>query len=148
MKVILQETVANVGEAGEVVDVAGGFGRNFLIPQGKAVAATPRNVKLLAAQRRVIQDRLRKTKKEAEDLAARLRAVPCVIARRAGEEEKLFGSVTSQDIADFLKEKGVEIDRKKIELEGPIKTLGEHQVPIKLHPQVTEMIAVKVVPED
>lgn len=148
MKVILQETVDNVGEAGELVEVAGGFGRNFLIPQGKAVAATPRNVKLLEAQRRVVQDRLRKAKKEAEELAARLRAVPCVMARKAGEEEKLFGSVTAQDIVEFFAARGVEIDRRKIELEGPIKTLGEHPVPVKLHPQLTETITVKVVPEE
>lgn len=148
MKVILQESVVNVGEAGEVVEVADGFGRNFLIPQGKAVQATPREVKRLEAQRRVIQDRLRKAKKQADEVATRLQSISCVIARKVGEEDKLFGSVTAQDIADFYREKGVEVDRKKIEMEGPIKTLGEHEVLIKLHPQLTAKIMVKVVPEE
>jgi len=148
MKVILQESVAHLGEAGEVVEVADGFGRNFLIPQGKAVPATPREVKRLEAQRRIIQDRLRKAKKQADEVATRVQAISCVIARKVGEEDKLFGSVTAQDIADFYQEKGVEIDRKKIEMGGPIKTLGEHEVLIKLHPQLTAKVTVKVVPEE
>ncbi|HLC27705.1 MAG TPA: 50S ribosomal protein L9 [bacterium] len=148
MKVILQENVANVGEAGEVVDVADGYGRNFLIPQGKAVQATPREVKRLEAEKRVVQDRLRKAKKEADEIAKHLQSISCVIARKAGEEDKLFGSVTAQDIVDFFQEKGIEIDRKKIEMEGLIKTLGEHEVPIRLHPQLTVKITVKVVPEE
>jgi len=148
MKVILQENVANVGEAGEVVDVADGYGRNFLIPQGKAVQATPREVKRLEAEKRVVQDRLRKAKKEADEIAKHLQSISCVIARKAGEEDKLFGSVTAQDIVDFFQEKGIEIDRKKIEIEGLIKTLGEHEVPIRLHPQLTVKITVKVVPEE
>jgi len=112
------------------------------------VQATPREVKRLEAEKRVVQDRLRKAKKEADEIAKHLQSISCVIARKAGEEDKLFGSVTAQDIVDFFQEKGIEIDRKKIEMEGLIKTLGEHEVPIRLHPQLTVKITVKVVPEE
>ncbi len=147
MKLILREDVENLGKSGEVVEVAGGYGRNYLLPRGLAVKASMKNMKELEHQKRLIQGRMDKQKKEAEELAGSLDAVSCTIARKAGEEEKLFGSVTSRDIEEALKEEGISIDRKRILLEEPIKKLGMHAVPVKLHADVTGTIKVWVVKE-
>jgi large subunit ribosomal protein L9 len=147
LKLILREDVENLGKSGEVVEVAGGYGRNYLLPRGLAVKASMKNLKDLEHQKRLIQVRMDKQKKEAEDLAGSLDGVSCTIARKTGEEEKLFGSVTSRDIEEALKEEGISIDRKRILLEEPIKKLGMYAVPVKLHTDVTGTIKVWVVKE-
>ena len=147
MKLILREDVENLGKSGEVVEVAGGYGRNYLLPRGLAVKASMKNLKEQEHQKRLIQVRMDKQKKEAEELAGSLDAVSCTIVRKTGEEEKLYGSVTSRDIEEALKEEGVSIDRKRILLEEPIKKLGMYAVPVKLHTDVTGTIKVWVVKE-
>ena len=147
MKVILREDVENLGKTGQIVNVADGYGRNYLLPRGVAVKASTRNVKMLAHQKRLIEVRQQVQKKEAEELAQRLETVSCTISRKTGEEEKLYGSVTTKDIAEALTAEGVTVDRKRIVLEEPIKKLGVFTVPIKLHPEVTGNIKVWVVEE-
>ena len=145
MKVILREDVSNLGKPGDTVVVADGFGRNYLIPRGLAVEAVSRNVKVFEHQKKQIQARQSRLRQDSQDLAKRLEGVSCTIARKTGEEDKLYGSVTSRDIAEALKEQGVVVDRKRILLEEPIKSLGMVEVPIRLHPQVTGRIKVWVV---
>lgn len=147
MKVILREDVENLGRIGDVVEVAAGYGRNYLLPRGLAVKASTKNLKEQAHQKKLIQARLDSQKKDAEALAGSLESVSCTIARKTGEEEKLYGSVTSRDIEEALKEEGVSIDRKRILLEEPIKKLGVYTVPVKLHSEVTGNIKVWVVKE-
>jgi large subunit ribosomal protein L9 len=143
IKVILSEDVSKLGEAGELVNVKPGYARNFLVPQGKATFATESRVKELEHHRRVISDKLAKQLKDVKALNHKLKSIVVEVKRRAGEDGKLFGSVTSQNIADLIAEKGYELDRRKIQLPDSIKEIGEHQVEIKLHPDV--MSAVKVV---
>jgi len=145
LKVILREDVSKLGKSGDAVVVADGFGRNYLLPRGLAVQASTKNVKVLEHQKKLIQTRQAKLRVESQDLSKRLEAVSCTIARKAGEEDKLYGSVTSRDIADALKEQGVVVDRRRILLEEPIKQLGMVSVPIQLHPEVTGTIKVWVV---
>ncbi|MBI4640662.1 MAG: 50S ribosomal protein L9 [Candidatus Tectomicrobia bacterium] len=147
MKVILREDVAGIGKAGDLVEVAPGFGRNFLIPKKLAIEATEKNRKVAEQERQLRLERLAKAKGEALALAQTLLSISCTIPRKAGENEKLFGAVTSADIAEYLQREGVEIDRRKIELETPIKTLGVHEVPVKLHPEVVANVKVSVVKE-
>jgi large subunit ribosomal protein L9 len=147
MKVILVKEVENLGEVGDVVDVAPGYGRNFLIPRGFAVAATARNKWQMEHEQRLREHRVARAKKDAETLAERLQAIACRFTRKAGDEGRLFGSVTSMDIAEQLKEAGVEIDRRRIQLEQPIKSLGEFTVPVRLQADVTSAVKVAVVPE-
>jgi large subunit ribosomal protein L9 len=147
VKVILREDVENLGRIGDVVEVAGGYGRNYLLPRGLAVKASMKNLQEQAHQKKLIQARMDRQKKDAEAVAGTLGSVSCTIARKTGEEEKLFGSVTSRDIEEALKEEGVSIDRKRILLEEPIKKLGVYTVPVKLHSEVTGSIKVWVVKE-
>ncbi len=147
MKVILREDVESLGRTGDVVEVAGGYGRNYLLPRGLAVKASTRNLKELEHQKRIMQARLEKQKKGAEELARRLSSVTCTISRKTGEEEKLYGSVTTRDIEAALKEQGVTVDRKRIVLEEPIKQLGEYKVEVKVHPEVRAEVTVHVVAE-
>ena len=147
MKLILREDVENLGKIGEVVEVAGGYGRNYLLPRGLAAKASTKNLKEQGHQKKLIQARMDRHKKDAEELAGSLDSVSCTIARKTGEEEKLFGSVTSRDIEEALREEGVSIDRKRILLEEPIKKLGVYTVPVKLHTDVTGNIKVWVVKE-
>jgi len=147
VKLILREDVEDLGKVGDVVDVAGGYGRNYLLPRGLAVKASTRNLKEQEHQKKLIQVRLARQKKDAEEMAGSLDSVSCTIARKTGEDEKLYGSVTSRDIEEALKEEGVSIDRKRILLEEPIKKLGMHTVPVKLHTEVTGNIKVWVVKE-
>lgn len=145
MKVILKDDVPDLGEIGEVVDVANGYGRNYLIPKGLAVMATPQNQKALE------QDKGQQRKKEekhllaANELAQRLQRAACSFPMKAGEGDKLFGSVTSADIAEQLEQQGIELDRKKINMEHPIRSLGVFSVPVKLHPEVTAEVQVEVI---
>jgi len=145
MKVILKEDVERLGKAGEMVEVSDGYARNFLIPQSKAIKATVENVKQLQHQKRVVSHKINKAKMEAENLAAKIESLSCTISMHAGEKDKLFGSVTSKDIVQSLREEGIEIDKKHIILEEPIKALGVYTVPIKLHPEVVANLKVWIV---
>jgi large subunit ribosomal protein L9 len=147
VKLILREDVENLGRIGEVVEVTGGYGRNYLLPRGLAVKASTKNLKEQDHQKKLIQARMDRQKKDAEELAGSLDSVSCTITRKTGEEEKLYGSVTSRDIEEALREEGVSIDRKRILLEEPIKKLGVYTVPVKLHTDVTGNIKVWVVKE-
>ncbi len=147
MQVILLEDIPSLGKAGDLVKVSDGYGRNYLIPKKKAIFATEKNLKALETQRAFIQSRMGKEKRNAENLAQKIEALSCNIAKPVGESGKLFGSVTSMDIETFLKENGIEVDRKKIILEEPIKNLGMFSIPIKLHPEVTAKLKVWVVQE-
>ena len=147
MKVILLEDVPSLGKPGDLVKVSDGYGRNYLIPQKKAMAATEKSVKVVEHQKRLVQQRMDKTKKDAEKLGRQIESLSCTFAKTVGESGKLFGSVTSMDIGNYLKENGIEVDRKKIALEEPIKNLGMFTVSIKLHPEVTTHLKVWVVQE-
>jgi large subunit ribosomal protein L9 len=147
MEVILRETVDNLGRRGEIVKVADGYARNYLLPRKLALPATEGNKKHVERERKIVEARESQERGEAEGIAARLAAVDITIARRVGETDALYGSVTSADIADFLKGKGFEIDRRRLILPEPIKTIGEHDVPLKLHRDVTVPLKVKVVKE-
>jgi large subunit ribosomal protein L9 len=147
MKVILLEDVPSLGKAGDLVKISDGYGRNYLIPQKKAVIATEKSLKVIEHQKRLIQQRMEKAKKDAEKLGQQIENLSCTFAKTVGESGKLFGSVTSMDIENYLKENGIKVDRKKISLEEPIKNLGMSNVPIKLHPEVTTHLKVWVVQE-
>lgn len=145
MEVILREEVAGLGKAGELVKVRDGFARNFLIPQKKAIFADPKNIRMLEHQKQVAEAGEKKVRKLAEDLAAKLASLSLTIEKEAGEEEKLFGSVTTKDIADVLRKNGHAIDKRNIHLKDPIKQIGIYDVEIKLHSQVTGTVKVWVV---
>ena len=147
MQVILKEDVHNLGRAGELVKVKPGFGRNFLIPQGKAVVATASNVKQIEHEKKLIAAKQAQLSKDAQAMSDRLASIEVQIERQVGEEDKLFGSVTSRDIESALKDKGVTIDHKKVHMPEPIKTIGYHTVEIKLGTGVTGKIKVVVVPK-
>ena len=147
MKVILREDVPNLGKTGDIVDIADGYGRNYLLPRKVAVQASTKNLKLLEHQKKMIQARQAKRKQESQDLATQLESASCTITRKAGEEDKLYGSVSTRDIAEALKDEGIELDRRKILLEEPIKQLGVFTVSVQLHPDVTGSIKVWVVKE-
>jgi len=147
MEVILREHVDNLGRRGEVVKVADGYARNYLLPRKLALLLTDGNKQRIERERGKFEAREQEEKKVAEAIAARLAGVEIQIARKVGETEVLFGSVTSADIADALGAKGVEIDRRKLSLREPIKKLGEFDVPLRLHAEVTILVKVKVVAE-
>jgi large subunit ribosomal protein L9 len=147
MQVILLENVPSLGKAGDLVRVSDGYGRNYLIPQKKALLATEKSLKVVEHQKRQVQQRLEKGKKNAEKLSQQIENLSCTFARTVGESGKLFGSVTSMDIENYLKENGIEVDRKKISLEEPIKNLGMFTVPIKLSAEVTAHLKLWVVQE-
>ena len=147
MKVILTEDITNLGSAGDLITVKDGYARNYLIPKGRVIMATTQNVKNLEHQKRHVLGRLNRVKREAENLAKKIEAVSCTVTKSAGEEDKLFGSVTSMDIHNSIKNEGIEIDKKKIILSEPIKTLGIFTVPVKVHPEVTANLKVWVVKE-
>jgi len=144
MKVILLEQVEKLGSPGDQVEVADGYARNFLIPKRKAVAATPAHVKSLDHLLRQNKGRKDRFRQAAESMAARIAEASCVIKRQAGEQEKLFGSVTNQDIAAALGARGLDVDRRKILLQEPIKVLGSYTIPIRLHPEVVAELRLTV----
>jgi large subunit ribosomal protein L9 len=148
MEVILREDIEKLGSRGQLVKVAPGFARNFLLPKRLAVAATDANKKIVEQERQAALRREAKEAGEAQELAKLLAPVVITIAQKAGENDQLFGSVTSSDIAARLEEQKFHIDRKKIVLHDPIKQLGEHTVTIKLHREVSVDIKVNVVKED
>lgn len=145
MKVILLEDVEALGMAGDIVTVKDGYARNYLVPKKKAIPATEFNLKRLAQMKKRWEVRQLKAKNDAERLKERMESLSLTLQRRAGENEKLFGSVTSMDIERALHDEGISIDRKRILLEEPIKKLGIYYVPVKLHPEVTAQIKVWVV---
>lgn len=145
MKVILMQDVTNLGEVGDIVDVAGGYGRNYLVPQGLAVAATARNKRQLEQQQRLREQQIAKARKAAAGLAEQLQGVRCSFTRRSAEEGRLFGSVTSMDIVEQLKAAGIELDRRRVQLDQPIRSLGEHRVPVRLPGDLTVEVKVTVV---
>jgi large subunit ribosomal protein L9 len=148
MKVILKEDIPRLGTMGETVQVAPGYGRNYLIPQGKAVLATSKNLKELEHQRQLILRKAELIRKDAESFAEKFRGLTLTLARKVKDEEKIYGSVSVSDISQALEEAGVEIERKLIKLDEPIKSLGEFQVPVKVHADVTAELTVQVVKEE
>jgi large subunit ribosomal protein L9 len=147
MQVILRDKIENLGNAGDVVEVKPGYGRNYLIPKGLAYEATQANVRRMEAERAAQGRRDAETLDDARKRAASIEGVSLTFHARAGQEGKLFGSITSADIAEKLAEQGIEIDRRTIELEEPIKALGVSSVPVRLHPQVRPEIKVWVIAE-
>jgi large subunit ribosomal protein L9 len=147
MQVILLEDIPSLGKIGDMVKVSDGYGRNYLIPKEKAVFATEKNLKTLQHEKVLVQQRLGKMKKDAGKMAQEIEKLSCTFAKNVGESGKLFGSVTSMEIEAFLKENGMDVDRKKIILEEPIKNLGMYTVAIKLQPEVTAHLKVWVVQE-
>jgi len=147
MKVILKQDYEQLGKTGEVVEVKNGYARNFLIPQNIAAPANKRNMKILEEELKMVDRRKNKERVQAEKFAEELGKVSITAAVKVGEDERLFGSVTSQMISDLLKEKGYDIDKKKIDLEEPVKALGVYTVNIKLYHDVNAKVRLWVVKE-
>jgi large subunit ribosomal protein L9 len=147
MEIILREHVEHLGKRGEIVKVSDGYARNYLLPRKLALLATDGNKKHVERERKNMETRESEEKGQAEGIAARLAAIDIVIARRVGDTAQLYGSVTAADITDFLKAKGFEIDRRKLILPDAIKAVGEYNVPLKLHREVTVPLKVRVVKE-
>lgn len=147
MKVLLKEDVKNLGKMGDLVTVSEGYARNYLIPKHFAVEANDRNVKEFEHQKKIIFERAEKLKKSSETVAEKMMNLTVSIKAKVGEEEKLFGSITTKDIAESLKTEGFDVDRKKILLEEPIKRLGTFPVTIKLHHEITTQVNVQVIQE-
>lgn len=148
MKVILQETVEGVGHLGDLLDVSDGYARNFLLPRRKALEANTRNIKALEHVKRITAEKAKKERLEYEELATRVSAVSVTITAKVGKDDKMFGSVTSKDVAEGLAEQGHRIDRRKIVLDHPIKELGTFRVPVKLYKDVLASVAVHVVKKE
>ena len=144
MKLILREDVENLGKGGELVEVKPGYGRNYLLPRGLAVPANPRNVRELEHQKAVAAAKAAKLKASAQAVAKRLSDTPLTLKRKVGEQDKLYGSVTALDLAEALAARGLEIDRRHIDLSEPIKTIGAFEVPVKLHSEVVGKVKVTV----
>jgi large subunit ribosomal protein L9 len=145
MQIILTQDVANLGKAGELVNVKPGYGRNYLIPNGLAVSATAGNVHRLEHERKQIERRVAKEKASADAIAVRLNGMTLQFERNVGEDEKLFGSVSNRDITEQLKKAGIEIDHRKVELEHPVKALGKYEVPVRLGAGVVAQLKFWVV---
>jgi large subunit ribosomal protein L9 len=148
VKLILSESVPNLGEAGDVVSVKPGFARNYLIPQGMAIPATQARVQQVEHHRRVVAEKVAKERKELEALRARVEAIALQVRARVGAEGKLFGSVTAAQIGDLLAAAGVEVDRRRIELSEPIKEAGEHSVAVRLQRDLVAQVKITVLPEE
>jgi len=144
MKLILREDVDNLGKGGDLVEVKRGYGRNFLLPQGLAVLANPKNVRELEHQRKIAEAKAAKMKASAEAVAQRLAETPVTLKRKVGEQEKLYGSVTAIDLVEALASRGLQLERRAIDLPEPLKSLGEFDVPVKLHREVIGKVKVKV----
>ena len=147
MKVILKDDVKNLGDMGQIVDVSDGYARNYLVPRGLAAEANIKNIKSLEHQRKIIQEKARKIKLSAQDFSDKISQLKLTIKAKSGEEGKLFGSVTSMDIAEQLKNAGFDIDKKKISLDEPIKRLGSYSVSVKIHPEISAQLNIEVVEE-
>jgi len=147
MKVVLRQDVDKLGKRGEVVSVADGYARNYLVPKQIALRATAGNLKRVELERHRLNVRLVRERSDAEELAKRVANLSCTVARKVGENDVLYGSVTNADVAAFLEKEGFAIDKRKILLEEPIKALGIYSVPVRLHPEVTAEVKVWVVKE-
>jgi large subunit ribosomal protein L9 len=147
MKLLLKEDVEGLGFCGDEVSVRDGYGRNYLVPQGKAILATPKNLKQFNHQKMIVAGKVKKIVNSATALAEQIAKVTCTIKKKVGEQGKLFGSVTNQEIAEFLRKNGIEVDKRKIHPAEPIRTLGDFVVPLKLHTEVIAEIKVSVVPD-
>lgn len=147
MRIVLREDVENLGRRGEVVKVAEGYARNFLLPKGKALPATEGNLKTIEREKKRYVVREAKAKQDAEAQAQRLGAISCTIVRKVGENDVLYGSVTAADIAEHLEKEGVVIDKRRIQIAEPIKSLGIYTIPVRLHSEVTAQLKVWVVKE-
>ncbi|MGB9698847.1 MAG: 50S ribosomal protein L9 [Thermodesulfobacteriota bacterium] len=145
MEVILLENVPALGKAGDIVQVAVGYGRNFLIPKKLAMEATPQNMRIWEQQRKIFLQKKGKELERAREEAQRIESISFTLRRTAGESEKLFGSVTSLDLQKALHEQGIVVDRKRILLPHPLKKLGSYSIPIKLHPEVTAQMNIQIV---
>ena len=148
MEVILREHVDNLGRRGDVVKVAPGYARNFLLPRKLALPVNEGNKRLIARERQLAETRELEERQQAEAVANRLTQLELTLSRRVGETEQLYGSVTTADIAEALSAKGLEIDRKRIHLDEPLKALGEFTVPVKLHRDVTAQLKVHVTKQE
>lgn len=148
MEVILKEDIPNLGKMGQVVRVRDGYARNYLLPRSLVLVADKKNLKAFEHHKRVIAEQRERALKQAQGVGEKLTSVSLTIPVRAGEEGKLFGSVTNMDIERALKEKGFDVDRRKIHLDEPIKTLGDFEVPVRLAADVTAMVKVSVVAEE
>jgi large subunit ribosomal protein L9 len=147
MQIVLKEDIDKLGRRGEVVKVADGYARNFLLPLGKALPATPGNLKVIEREKRRYVVRQSKEKEESDALSGRIQALSLTLVRKVGESDVLYGSVTSGDIAEALSKEGIVVDKRRIQLQEPIKSLGIYTVPIRLHPEVTAEVKVWVVKE-
>lgn len=147
MKLILKEDVKNLGQMGQIVDVSDGYARNYLLPKNLAVEASTKNVKEFEHHKGIILKKAARVREEMKVLSDKLSSAAVTIKANAGEDGKLFGSVTSMDIAEALKTEGFDIDKKKITIEEPIKRLGNYSVNVKIHPEVTSQLQVQVVQE-
>ena len=145
MKVILKEDLKNLGKCGDVKDVSDGYARNYLLPKNLVMEATSANMAKVEQEKKKYAAKVAKEKGEHEALAAKISALSITISRQVGEEDKMFGAVTAEDIATEIKAKGFEVDKRKVHLPEPIKTLGLHEVEIKLHHEVTAKVKVEVV---
>jgi large subunit ribosomal protein L9 len=148
MKVILKDNVESLGERGDILNVSIGYARNYLIPRGLAVEASNKNIKALELEKGIVERKEEKLQKRAESLRDEVAKVTCIIKRKVGEQDKLFGSVTSKDIEKALEEQGIKVDRKNISIDEPIKSLGEFPVTVKLYHGVTSEVKVVVVAEE
>ena len=148
MQVILREDIDKLGKIGDLVKVADGYARNFLVPGKKAIEATPKNLNAMNHAKKMVSDRLRKLKKEAAADADRIKSLSVTIKAKVGEEGKLFGSVTSMDIVEAMKAQGAVIDKRKLVLDEPIKRLGDFTITVKLHSDVTADFKVSVIGEE
>jgi large subunit ribosomal protein L9 len=147
MKVVLKDDIKNVGKMGQIVDVADGYARNYLVPRGLAVEANIKNLKSLEHEKKIIQEKAKRIKNSSQTLSDKISTMTLVIKAKAGDEGKLFGAVTSMDIAGLLKNEGIEMDKKKISLDEPIKRLGSYSVNIKIHPEISTHLNIQVVEE-
>jgi large subunit ribosomal protein L9 len=147
MRIVLRDDVEKLGRRGEIVEVAAGYARNFLLPKGKALPATGGNMKRVEQERRKHAVRLAKEKEDAAAMGRRLAGLSCTIVRKVGENDQLYGSVTASDIAEYILKEGIELDKRRILIEEPIKALGIYTIPVKLHAEVTGEIRVWVVKE-
>ncbi len=147
MKVVLKDDVKNLGKMGQIIDVADGYARNYLVPRGLAIEANTKNIKALEHEKRIIEKKAKKIKNSEQELSNKISARTFTIKAKAGDEGKLFGSVTTMDIAELLQKEGIEIDKKKISLDEPIKRLGSYSVNVKLHPEISTQLNIQVIQE-
>lgn len=145
MEVILHEDVANLGEAGNVVKVKAGYARNYLLPRKLAVVADPSNIQMMEHQQKIVASKISQLKAKAEELSKKLKEVSITITKEAGEEDKLFGSVTTMEISNALRAEGYVIDRRHLKMNDPIKNIGVYDIPVRLHPEVEGIVKVWVV---